>query len=452
MTCILRVSGRDYEVVAGASLRKIPIAVLELDAEFGIYGERLAGLFLAGYELECSDDKLRVRVEAAAEAYKRRITVEQVYDLAVRSGPLVSEVKVRPAYVAVSRMSILSSLHGCRYEDFLSRGGALDRLDEEFSAYISEVAEPVGGGWFRPRAPRVREALKAVMATFRRAGSRIARVAPAGVAVVEACPASGSGGLLGEPWRLARIPEGDLIIGCSASRLASRYVEGSADCRPAGGVASTLICRGERGSVVVKEYYRMAFKWVAARAVSTGFFRYRVTPKSRLAAEYRYFRLLRGVAGTPRVYGVCVDYSSALMAREYLEGRPVLDSRDPGDWRLAAGLLASIHGEGFAVGDPNPGNVLVDPEGRARLIDAEQVRRYTSKAAAWDLAVFMAYARALRVPLDLVEEALREYRARAGARWGEVYRILASPRLWVNLSIAPTVAFELQRLVKRLRG
>jgi tRNA A-37 threonylcarbamoyl transferase component Bud32 len=450
--CRLLVAGREYEVASGASVKKIPVVMLELDAEFGVYGERLAGLLLLDYELDCDDDKLRVRVEEAARTYRRRVTVEQVYDLAVRLGPMISEVEVRPSYVAVSRMSVLSTLHGCRYEEYLARRDALARLDEEFSKYVKEVAEPAGTGWYRPKAPRVREAVRVVMAAFRGAGARLAKAAPTALAVVDACPPRGLAGILQEPWRLARIPEGHLITGCrGATRLASRYVGEGVECRALTGIASTVICRGSHGVVVVKEYYRMAFKWIAARAVSTGFIRYRVTPKSRLAAEYKYFRALRGVAGTPRVYGVCVDYNSAMMAREFVEGKPVLESKDPEDWRVAAALLASIHGAGYIVGDPNPGNIVVTGEGEARLIDAEQARRYNPKAAAWDLAVFMTYARMYRVPLDLVEEALREYRKRSGQLWSEVSRILASARLWINLSIAPMVAFELQRLVKRLK-
>ncbi len=453
MSCKLLVAGREYEITSGASVKKIPAAMLELDAEFGVYGERLAGLLLLDYALECDDDKLRSRVEEAARAYRRRVTVEQVYDLAVRLGPMISEVEVRPSYVAVSRMNVLSTLHGCRYEEYLARRDALARLDEEFSTYMREVAEPAAAGWFRPKAPRVREAVKVIMAAFRGAGARIAKAAPTALAVVEACPPRGLSGILGEPWRLVRIPEGHLITGCrGAAKLASRYVGEGIECKASTTIASTVICRGSHGVVAVKEYYRMAFKWIAARAVSTGFIKYRVTPKSRLAAEYKYFRVLRGIAGTPRVYGVCVDYNSALMAREFLEGEPVLESKDPEDWRLAAALLASIHEAGFIVGDPNPGNIIVTSEGEARLIDAEQARRYTPKAAAWDLAVFMTYARMYKVPLGLVEEALKEYKRRSRRIWEEISGILSSTRLWINLSIAPFVAIELQKLVKRLKG
>ncbi|GAB6148589.1 hypothetical protein [Stetteria hydrogenophila] len=451
-SCTLVIAGFEFEVTGRARGGGIPVSLLELDAEYGVYGERLAGLLLAGFKLDCGDEGLESRVAAAARAYRRRVAAEQVHDFALRLGPMASHAVLRPSYVAVSRMSILSGIHGCRYEEYLSRPGALEELDRLYEPFTAEVAEPAGGGWYRPRPLRAREAVKAFTAALRGAGARAARAAPRPLALVEACPARGVAGILGEPWRLARIPEGELLLSCSgAARLASRYVGEPVECKAPWLASSTLVCTGAGGRVAVKEYYRMAFKWAAVRPVAVGFVRYRVTPKSRLAAEYRYLRLLRPIAGTPRVHGVCLDYAYAAMAREYVEGSPVLASRDPGDWRLAATLLASIHRAGYAVGDPNPGNIIVSG-GRARLIDAEQARGYTPRAAAWDLAVFAVHARIFRVPMELVEEALKAYREASGSLWGEVSRILASPRIWVNLAIAPVEAFKLQRLARRLRG
>ena len=193
----------------------------------------------------------------------------------------------------------------------------------------------------------------------------------------------------------------------------------------------------------------MAVKWLPAAALGRGYVSYRVSPKSRMAAEYRYLRLLRPIARTPRILEVCADYTTSVMVREYVEGTPTLSSRDPGDWGAAGRLLARIHRAGYAVGDPNPGNFIVDDVG-ARLIDAEQARPLDDRAAAWDLAVFAAYARFMGAPRDLVRAALEAYREEARGLWGRVSRLAASPRLWVHLSVTPRVALELQQLFREL--
>jgi len=152
---------------------------------------------------------------------------------------------------------------------------------------------------------------------------------------------------------------------------------------------------------------------------------------------------------TPRVLGLCVSPLNASMAREYVEGEVVMNSKDPGAWEAGGEVLARVHRGGFALGDPNPGNIVISG-GEAYLIDAEQAGRFTPVKGAWDLAVYYYYSRFFGAPRDLVAESLRGYVKGVGGLWNEVKKELLGPRVAPFIAAMPPFMVELLELLKGL--
>jgi len=195
----------------------------------------------------------------------------------------------------------------------------------------------------------------------------------------------------------------------------------------------------------VKEYHRMLVKWIPAAVASARAYRYLLSPRARMANEHRYFRLLRGVVETPRVLVVCADQARAAMARSFVEGDPVLSTRDPSAWEASGEALARVHGAGHVLGDPNPGNFVYRGGGVA-VIDAEQASRYTPVRAAWDLAVYTVYALLFGAPEELVARGLEAY-ARSAPRAREVAAAASRPGFWAPLAPLGPLAVKARRLV-----
>jgi hypothetical protein len=139
------------------------------------------------------------------------------------------------------------------------------------------------------------------------------------------------------------------------------------------------------------------------------------------------------------------------MIREFLDGEVVLKSKNPYAWYNMGKSLALIHNHNRTLGDPNPGNfVMIDNDNMA-LIDAEQVSNYTHKKAAWDLAVFFAYARTFQANSKLVKETLKSYvESRPKEDWKKVLSYIKGPHLTALMTPLPTLLAELRLTLKDL--
>lgn len=92
----------------------------------------------------------------------------------------------------------------------------------------------------------------------------------------------------------------------------------------------------------------------------------------------------------PTVYD-CLHYQGAQwLVMEYVQGMPLFELQTadsgmgPSSWYVIAvdlaGALASIHQSGLVHGDISPGNVVIDRNGRARLIDFGQMAKVGERA------------------------------------------------------------------------
>jgi tRNA A-37 threonylcarbamoyl transferase component Bud32 len=448
-SCLVEVAGYEVEVVdsrlwqasAGEGRLRVSLPLLRLDAAASVAGERLAGFMLLPYTTIRCPGRLSEALEEVTAEYRRRVSVEQYYDLAVRMGPLVREAGIDPAYPAASRLWLLRAAHSCLASS--AGAGALEEARNAYASLLPGNARLEGGRVrldplglrreFRGLAARVRSALAAVH-------SRVP---------LPRLPWEGDCRLpepYSKPWIMASLPEGSYEGPC---RDPLELVPGG-ECRAGGRLSSTLICRLPGGGLAaLKDYVRMAFKWIPAAAASSVAVRYRLGPRSRLAADYRYLRELRGVLPTPRVLRVCSDIARAAALREYVEGTPVLDSRDPRHWRLAGAAIGRVHEAGYALGDANPGNFVAPSGGGGPwLVDAEQARRYTVRAAAWDLVVALAYAAFFNVAETLLAELVAGY-LDSWPQAPRVAREALSPALWMPLQAAPRAARS-RRILRRM--
>jgi len=402
---------------------EVSLPLLRLDAIASFAGERIASPLLLPHELRGCGPGIASEVSGIVEAYRRRVVVEQFYDLATRLGPLASEVLVDPLYPPASRLRLLGPGAPC------PRG--LEALREEYTRHASGVAFREGG-LLRLSTPTLRLEFRSIAARIRAAllGARPRPLAPRTPWEGAPCRRPDA---VERPWSLVGLPEGSYAGFCGEEPV---KLLGRGECVASQGLTSTYICSQGGVRVVVKDYMKMAVKWLPAAVASSVAVRYRLGPRSRLAADYRYLRRLRGVLPTPRILGVCSDIARAAMSREYVEGVPVLESRERQHWELAGEWLARIHEAGYILGDSNPGNFIVDGRGRLWLVDAEQARSFTSRGAAWDVVVFLAYAGALGVAGGLLRGFIEAYsRAWSGSR--RILELASSPALWMPISIVP---------------
>ncbi|MCE4600374.1 MAG: hypothetical protein F7C38_02255 [Desulfurococcales archaeon] len=406
-----------------------PRLYLELDAKFSLAGERIAGLLLP--PLKAYSDSL----EEVINTYRKRVVAEQAADLVSRLGPLTAEARVEASFFPASRAYMLWSTLGCLIGDAINS-------DETVSAYLehASVAGVVEGGLVKVKPRRYREYIvsnirKLQLKTLGMAGNVARYMGRIGRMTLNYCISTPEAP---DPSRHVRLPEGRFHYECPGPRELARYYLGVVEsCKRSQWTSSTVICRGEKGDrVAVKEYLRMIVKWLPASIASSPALNYLITPKSRLANEYRHLRVLRSVIPTPRILGVCGDPTKAVMVREFAEGEPVLDSDKPLYWRMSGEALATIHGHGYVLGDPNPGNFVIDGD-TVGLVDAEQARGFTARRGAWDLIVYVYYSVLLGKRGDLIVEGLRGYLDGIGALRDEVVRELGDKRLWNWLRILP---------------
>ncbi|MEB3778830.1 MAG: hypothetical protein GSR85_01160 [Desulfurococcales archaeon] len=420
---------------------KVGDLVLELDVKTSLLGESLASLLLPPIDI----DNVKGDAEwfkSLLDRYRLRVISEQAYDLGARSGRLVEVLEIPLSYMPLSRMSMFKNLYPCIFNKYADESG-LTLLEEEYR----DTAERIGilfNGRIVIKPARVKDFLLSMIksTTMPLSVSAATLTFKPPRKLGECSPRE----LLREPWKLLKLPEGRFSLTCkNALELARDVLDGSIECSSPSLISSSIKCSSNTGVVVVKEYRRMYIKWIPTYIAGYTKYKYRVSPKSRLAAEYHYLRVLRRITRTPRIYSVCVEYYTGSMVREYIEGTPVLESKDKEDWRLAGETLAEIHNKGITLGDPNPGNFLVTHEDKPAIIDAEQARPATLHGMAWDLGVLAIYSLIMNKDKALVEEAFKGYKSKAN-RAEETLKLLGKDRFWAQFMLLPHIISKIKTI------
>lgn len=433
-----KIKGEGYEIIVspGFSITKwdpserrlyTSTTILEADAKISLLGERIAGLLLPPVHTSSHDLNKIIKI------YRERVVAEQAVDLVSKLGPLARHARVNIAYFPLSRARMLWSDIGCLLKL---------NVEDVIEAYSgpARVAGDVLNSYIVIKPRKYREFLtttlrKAQLATASWASTAIRFLRISNQYTLTIC---GSSTEKPDPSNLVDLPEGDFRYDClGVEKLASIYTGVGGRCKKSNWTASTFICEGPEGRIAVKEYLRTLFKWVPASIVGSTTVNYLIRPKSRLYNEYKYLIELRRIIPTPRILSVCGDHARGVLVRSYMDGTPVIDSGDGELWRQAGETLASIHNNGYVLGDPNPGNFVYMGEGLA-LIDAEQARKFTPKLAAWDLIVYVYYPILFNKDLELIVRGLEGYMDNIDPRMRKkIIKWLKDRRIWIGLSFLP---------------
>jgi len=347
------------------------------------------------------------------------------------------------AYFPISRLSLTWGAIGCLRLEELSERELVESLNTSYRKYVNDLFQAsTEKGVVKLRPPRVRESFMSFMTSFKLSlQSGVQRIAFR--LTRRRCEPPE---LVRSPWRLIKLNEGEVRFSCPPPRT----LVGN-NCKSPNPLSESLICEGREGKVAVKDYYRLTtVKWIPATLASNIFgVKYRLGAKSRLAAEVKYFPLLRRVVRTPKVLKVCVDYGQAFMVREYAEGEPLVNLRDPSAWEEVGRILARLHREGISLGDPNPGNFVAGED--MWIVDAEQAREITDvtgKLEAWDILVFLVYSLFLGVPKELLRNSLEGYAGLNRETWQRVKRRALSAQVWASLGLVAPDLYTAQRLIR----
>ncbi|MEB3765198.1 MAG: hypothetical protein GSR77_03420 [Desulfurococcales archaeon] len=409
---------------------KTPFYMLSLDAEYGILGEKLAGIFLGPFNIE---GDCKEKILSLAETYRKRIILEQLHDLYTRIGKITMLAQIDPYYIPLSRSILLGKNHYCNVIENYYEGDPAG-LRKEYSR-LAGILGVLGDGsinlavleeLYKKLSNRLKEFLSS---TSIRIPGRLLWFPLDGE-----CKSN-----IIDPGDLISLPEGRLsLLAYRPEKLLSEYLGGTWRCEQATFLASSLKCTrsNDKKTVIAKIYEKMQVKWIPAYIASPAPVRYLVSSRARLSNEYYWLRRLRDTIHTPRILLVSASHSNRIMIREYLEGVPVLSSRYSKQWEEAGRSLAEIHSAGYALGDPNPGNFIYR-EGDIALIDAEQARRYSLEAGAWDLVVFVVYSIVFGADKNLVRTAIEGYASVDPGGFQRIKELLLSGKGWGGVRFLP---------------
>ncbi|MFI5404523.1 MAG: hypothetical protein ACHQYR_02220 [Candidatus Gagatemarchaeaceae archaeon] len=173
---------------------------------------------------------------------------------------------------------------------------------------------------------------------------------------------------------------------------------------------------GDReASVVVKNYADVrSLKWALLGLWAAAANRFSMSPMARLDREYAMTRALRNIGvHVPSI--VAVAPGERILVKEFVAGptiSTVIDDLLKGGMEglesvsAYAELMAKVHGEGIALGDSKPSNVVVSPQG-LYLTDLEQASQGGDRA--WDLAEFLYYTAKLSNRQEAMEKVARAF-------------------------------------------
>ncbi len=356
------------------------------DVQAATLGEIVASTLLAPPEMLYGDESL---VEEAMTTYHYRVLLEEHKRLRKMLGRLSERAIVSVVYHLFARASRIQ-----RFYPWAGHGlvEALAKEPRKLVALSARILEEAGC------KPQGTVAGLCTSSSISRRGwklstARLTRLWP----LVR--PGGSDHPLLKDPLLLVRLDKARLRTKLmrfedQAYRVASIARALETIRRGIGGTVTIHYSRFK--SIIVKRYLTPATaKWIIAAGAALPIYPYRLTPRSRLEAEYIAVSSMLDL-GLPVPQPILVDPRGLKAAYEYIEGTPLhqIISKDPVPPAMASAgaLLAEVHKKGWVVGDANPSNFIVGRE-RVYLVDLEQAMQASSlRYRAWDLAVLVYYS------------------------------------------------------------
>lgn len=165
----------------------------------------------------------------------------------------------------------------------------------------------------------------------------------------------------------------------------------------------------ERRAVLKRYPTWVSLKWAPLALWTLGTQNFAVLGRSRLERECAATQLLSRMGiKVPRI--LYSSFRDRLVVKEFVEGTNLTDivkasfrsgelvDREANLLRSVGEIVASIHGEGYTLGDCKPDNFIVDAEGNPYIVDLEQGARDGNPT--WDLAEFLLFSGHYAGPLD----------------------------------------------------
>ncbi|RLI35158.1 hypothetical protein DRO53_01940 [Candidatus Bathyarchaeota archaeon] len=135
--------------------------------------------------------------------------------------------------------------------------------------------------------------------------------------------------------------------------------------------------------VVVKRFSDIqGLKWIGLIPFKS-FYPFTFSAAGRLERECNFLTQPHSQIKTPKIYRV--DWERKILEREYVEGVKLSDIDVLEAAEKLAKILASLHREGWCLGDPKPSNFIIG-NGQIYIIDCEQaVKTQNETYRIWDL-------------------------------------------------------------------
>ncbi len=216
----------------------------------------------------------------------------------------------------------------------------------------------------------------------------------------------------------------------------------------------TLSDKKRSVKVVVKKFSDLrSFKWIALNvwgALASA--RFRMSPLSRLAKEYRFLKELRE-AGFNTPQAIAVVLGERVLVREFIDGIPIgtvvsgaLKGEDlvPEPIEAFGETLGRIHSAGYRLGDTKPNNAIF-VDGKVYLTDLEQASIGGDKA--WDVSEFLYFSAKLTLNAEAVRSIMEAF-AKGYAATGSKETLKKASNLKYLAPFSPFLAPNISKIVR----
>ena len=218
-------------------------------------------------------------------------------------------------------------------------------------------------------------------------------------------------------------------------------------------IGNARICRKGERRLVIKDFTSpISIKWWLVSALTMDIVKIYLNPMKRLSNELIYSEELRRFSTTPRYLAIYINPPIRVLGiREFVEGEPINNVKDPNLWRGVGVLLGKLHSHDYVLIDTKSSNFIVSRDGSLALIDLEQCRVSSDiRAKAWDMSLITNYALFTGITDELIKALMEGYiDSFDGAH--EVLNKAVSLEVSKPFTLLmPTVAMKVRKLVNEL--
>jgi tRNA A-37 threonylcarbamoyl transferase component Bud32/predicted nucleotidyltransferase len=422
-----------YRYVQGevpVSALLVDARALEEDAEKAKLGEFVVGRLLNIYEPLRGAEYLR-RIEVA---YKKRVILEALRDLASTYGELSTILLIQPEYFLFDKLKKRAAVYPPAHYSYVKTYSGpyaarnIAATLEGFKEALKEIKEQglitLVNGMVRVERSGIRvNQMAKILSLLTYASRGITQYAVhsyagrvgldvVGKEIISKLSRSFSVGeapdVLKQPSKALSVSEGRLVVECDDwVKDAKQHFgfDNSAETKFKGlgeFYSTTQLLEISDGirtqKAVVKRFKNIvAFKWALLNIWAIPTKRFEQNPDARMAYEYTALLKFRELGfNTPRV--LLVYLSDRVLVTEFLEGKNLGEiiaaylsgeSEDLEPVKLYGKTLAELHCRGYTVGDTKPSNTLYSGS-KLYLTDLEQATEGGDPS--WDVAEFIYYA------------------------------------------------------------